>query len=221
MYNHILQFIEERCGVLISITQKELKGTNFDIPVNCIWGTTTQAILEKIPVILTAGITDEFHRNYMDTMQFVSKIEELCGSRKSLARLRSQENYQLFMKRWKLQTYFQLRFREISQPVEDALQSSIDASQRSSTSDGRKGLSKYDCASNIDSVEGVNPSLLTVQVALLFFSHLQFICRSVWRLFKRLSGAGHPMCSFTGFHTVSGSSRFSSWHVIPSGSRPI
>ncbi|KAK3806415.1 MAG: oligomeric golgi complex component, COG2-domain-containing protein [Benniella sp.] len=135
IYNHVLQFIENRCGILISITQKELKGTNFDIPVNCIWGTTTQAILKNIPQILTPGIPDDFHRNYMDTMQFVSKIEELCGSRRSLARLRSQANYQTFMRRWQLPAYFQLRFRDISQSVEDALQLSIDASQRSPNSD--------------------------------------------------------------------------------------
>ena len=137
MYNHVLQFIEDRCGILISITQKELRGTNFDIPVNCIWGTTTLAILKNIPQILTPGIPDDFHRNYMDTMQFVSKIEELCGSRRSLARLRSQANYQTFMRRWQLPAYFQLRFRDISQSVEEALQLSIDASQRSPNSDGK------------------------------------------------------------------------------------
>ncbi|KAG0224678.1 oligomeric golgi complex component, COG2-domain-containing protein [Mortierella sp. GBAus27b] len=135
MYTHVLQFIDDRCGTLISITQKELKGTNFDIPVNCIWGTATQAILKNIPQILTAGIPDEFHRNYMDTIQFVSKIEELCGSRRSLARLRSQGSYQSFMKRWHLSAYFQLRLRDISFAVDDALQMSIDPSQRPPNSD--------------------------------------------------------------------------------------
>ncbi|KAF9942124.1 Conserved oligomeric Golgi complex subunit 2 [Modicella reniformis] len=135
IYNHVLQFIDDRCGSLISVTQKELKGTNFDIPVNCIWGMSTQTILKNIPQILTPGIPDDFHRNYMDTMSFVSKIEELCGSRKSLARLRSQAGYQAFMKRWQLPAYFQLRFRDISLLVEDALQSSVDVSQRSPSND--------------------------------------------------------------------------------------
>ncbi|KAG0290563.1 Conserved oligomeric Golgi complex subunit 2, partial [Dissophora globulifera] len=132
MYNQILEFIHSRCGALINVTQKELKGTNFDIPVNCIWEITTQAIVKNIPQILTAGIPDDFHRNYTDTMDFVSRFEALCGSRRSLMRLRQQASYQAFMKRWQLPTYFQLRFRDISVTVEDALQMSVDTtSQRS------------------------------------------------------------------------------------------
>ncbi|ORZ16738.1 oligomeric golgi complex component, COG2-domain-containing protein [Lobosporangium transversale] len=133
IYNQILTFIDSHCSTLLYITQKELKGTNFDIPVNCIWGITTQSILKNIPQILLPGIPDEFHRNYTDTMDFVSKIEELCGTHKSLARLRSQANYQAFMKRWQLPAYFQLRFREISLPVEDVLQMTADNSQRYSS----------------------------------------------------------------------------------------
>ncbi|KAF9918850.1 Conserved oligomeric Golgi complex subunit 2 [Lobosporangium transversale] len=136
IYNQILTFIDSHCSTLLYITQKELKGTNFDIPVNCIWGITTQSILKNIPQILLPGIPDEFHRNYTDTMDFVSKIEELCGTHKSLARLRSQANYQAFMKRWQLPAYFQLRFREISLPVEDVLQMTADNSQRYSSNNG-------------------------------------------------------------------------------------
>ncbi|KAI8603918.1 oligomeric golgi complex component, COG2-domain-containing protein [Dissophora ornata] len=135
MYSNVLVFIDTRCSALISVTQKELRGTNFDIPVNCIWGVTTQTILKNIPQILTPGIPDDFHRNYMDTMEFVSKIEELCGTRKSLTRLRSQASYQAFMKRWQLPAYFQLRFRDISMSIEDAFQMNIEASQKSPTTD--------------------------------------------------------------------------------------
>ncbi|KAF9115793.1 Conserved oligomeric Golgi complex subunit 2 [Mortierella sp. AM989] len=135
MYSHVLSFIDTHCTALINVTQKELKGTNFDIPVNCIWGITTNTILQNIPHILTPGIPDDFHRNYMDTMDFVSKLEELCGSRKSLTRLRSQASYQAFMKRWQLPAYFQLRFRDISMSVEDAFQMNVDSNSRVSSSD--------------------------------------------------------------------------------------
>ncbi|KAF9344123.1 Conserved oligomeric Golgi complex subunit 2, partial [Mortierella sp. AD094] len=135
MYSRVLSFIDTRCTALINVTQKELKGTNFDIPVNCIWGITTNTILQNIPHILTPGIPDDFHRNYMDTMDFVSKLEELCGSRRSLARLRSQASYQAFMKRWQLPAYFQLRFRDISMLIEDAFQMNIDSSSRASNSE--------------------------------------------------------------------------------------
>ncbi|KAF9173929.1 Conserved oligomeric Golgi complex subunit 2 [Mortierella sp. AD011] len=134
-YNRVLSFIDTHCAALIKVTQKELKGTNFDIPVNCIWGITTNTILQNIPHILTPGIPDDFHRNYMDTMDFVSKLEELCGSRRSLSRLRSQASYQAFMKRWQLPAYFQLRFRDISMSIEDAFQMNIDSSSRASNSE--------------------------------------------------------------------------------------
>ncbi|KAF9996828.1 Conserved oligomeric Golgi complex subunit 2 [Entomortierella chlamydospora] len=135
MYNRVLSFIDTHCTAIIKVTQKELKGTNFDIPVNCIWGITTNTILQNIPHILTPGIPDDFHRNYMDTMDFVSKLEELCGSRRSLSRLRSQASYQAFMKRWQLPAYFQLRFRDISMSIEDAFQMNIDSSSRASSSE--------------------------------------------------------------------------------------
>ncbi|KAF9327840.1 Conserved oligomeric Golgi complex subunit 2 [Podila minutissima] len=131
MYNQILAFIDTHCSTIINVTQKELKGTNFDIPVNCIWGVTTQTILKNIPTIFSSGNPDQFHRNYTDTMAFVSKIEELCGSRRSLTRLRSLPNYQSFMKKWQLVAYFKLRFMEISSSIEDALQANVDAAPRS------------------------------------------------------------------------------------------
>ena len=138
MYNQILVFIDTHCSTLINITQKELKGTNFDIPVNCIWGITTQTILKNIPTIFSSGNPDQFHRNYTDTMSFVSKIEELCGSRRSLTRLRSQPNYQSFMKKWQLVAYFKLRFMEISSSIEDALQANVDIPARSLNANGKE-----------------------------------------------------------------------------------
>ncbi|KAG9321674.1 hypothetical protein KVV02_004078 [Mortierella alpina] len=135
LYRNVLAFIDHHCGTLISVTQKDLKGTNFDIPVNCIWGVVSQAILENIPKIMVTGIADEFHRNYMDTMGFVSHIEQLCGTRRSLARLRSLASYQAFMRRWNLQAYFQLRFGDIATSIENALQMSVETSPRSPTAD--------------------------------------------------------------------------------------
>ncbi|KAF9093242.1 Conserved oligomeric Golgi complex subunit 2 [Mortierella sp. GBA35] len=130
IYGRVLAFIDTYCSTLIEITQKELKGTNFDIPVNCIWGLSAATISSNIPQILQPGIADDFHRNYLDTMNFVSKIEELCGSRRSLTRLRSQPSYQAFMKRWLLPAYFQIRFKEISMSVEAALQANVEANPK-------------------------------------------------------------------------------------------
>ncbi|KAF9428441.1 Conserved oligomeric Golgi complex subunit 2 [Podila epigama] len=131
MYRQILSFIDTHCSILINVTQKELKGTNFDIPANCIWGATTQAILKNIPNIFSSGNPDQFHRNYHDTMAFVTRIESLCGTQRSLARLRSQPSYLAFMKKWQLVAYFKLRFMEMSSSIEDALQANVEAIPKS------------------------------------------------------------------------------------------
>ncbi|KAG0300082.1 Conserved oligomeric Golgi complex subunit 2 [Linnemannia gamsii] len=129
MFNKVLAFIDTHCSTLIDVTQRELKGTNFDIPVNCIWSLSAATILANIPHILSPGIADDFHRNYTDTMEFVSRIEERCGSRRSLTRLRSQPSYQAITKR-QLPTYFQIRFKDISMSIEDALQANIETSPK-------------------------------------------------------------------------------------------
>lgn len=129
MFNKVLAFIDTHCSTLIDVTQKELKGTNFDIPVNCIWNLSAATILSNIPHILSPGIADDFHRNYTDAMEFVSKIEERCGSRRSLTRLRSQPSYQAITKR-QLPTYFQIRFKDISMSIEDALQANVETSSK-------------------------------------------------------------------------------------------
>lgn len=129
MFNKVLAFIDTHCSTLIDVTQRELKGTNFDIPVNCIWNLSAATILSNIPHILSPGIADDFHRNYTDTMDFVSKIEELCGSRRSLTRLRSQPSYQSITKKH-LPTYFQIRFSDISKSIEDALQANVETSPK-------------------------------------------------------------------------------------------
>ncbi|KAF9145924.1 Conserved oligomeric Golgi complex subunit 2 [Linnemannia schmuckeri] len=129
MFNKVLAFIDTHCSTLIDVTQRELKGTNFDIPVNCIWNLSAETILSNIPHILSPGIADDFHRNYTDTMDFVSKIEELCGSRRSLTRLRSQPSYQAIAKN-KLPLYFQIRFKDISMSIEDALQANVETSPK-------------------------------------------------------------------------------------------
>ncbi|KAG0053488.1 Conserved oligomeric Golgi complex subunit 2 [Gryganskiella cystojenkinii] len=130
MYNKIIAFIHTRCSTLLNVTQKDLKGTNFDIPVNCIWGVTTQTIHRVIPQVFQVADADIFHRNYTDTMEFVSQLEALCGSIRSLTRLRTSAGYQTFMKQWQLQTYFALRFLKISSTIEEALQMDAETFQK-------------------------------------------------------------------------------------------
>lgn len=60
-------------------------------------------------------------QNYLATLAFVEKIENLCPTVRQLQTLRAHPSYTAFMKRWQLPVYFQLRFKEIAGSLESAL----------------------------------------------------------------------------------------------------
>jgi len=63
---------------------------------------------------------------------FVSKIERLCGSQTSIARLRHSEAYTNLFTHWSLPVYFQIRFQNLAATMETAY---INPTSKSSTSD--------------------------------------------------------------------------------------
>ncbi|CAG8507539.1 9713_t:CDS:10 [Paraglomus brasilianum] len=128
MYSKILSFISNDCYVLIEITKKVLKSTSYEILVNSVWTEVVDTILKKLGVIFNAGNPNTFHKNYTISMGFVSGVESMCSSKKSLLYLRNHNSYVEYMKRWQLAVYFQLRFREISIQVEDVLGSGLELS---------------------------------------------------------------------------------------------
>ncbi|CAB4405568.1 unnamed protein product [Rhizophagus irregularis] len=121
MYTKILQFINNDCNILLEITRKVLKGTSFEILVNSIWTEVVDAVNKRISFIFNLGNPNMFHKNYSISMNFVSSIENICYSKKSLLYLRNHSTYMEFMKRWQLSVYFQLRFKEISNQIEGTL----------------------------------------------------------------------------------------------------
>jgi hypothetical protein len=56
-------------------------------------------------------------------------LELLSGSIRSIALIRETDVYQTFGKRWQLPIYFQLRWKEIVVPLEDALSSGVGTSK--------------------------------------------------------------------------------------------
>ncbi|KAI7864895.1 hypothetical protein BDF14DRAFT_1731310, partial [Spinellus fusiger] len=121
IYGKIISFIMHDLHSIMEITQKTLKGANYEVLVNSIWVEVIEHIHRECSVIYASGQTDVFHRNYLATTHFISSIEALCACKKSLLYLRNHPSYVEFMKRWQLAVYFQLRFREIVNPVEELL----------------------------------------------------------------------------------------------------
>jgi len=63
-------------------------------------------------------------QNYQATIEFVQEFEKHATSRKNLINLRKSKPYDDFMQRWntrQLPIYYQIRFKEISTFVEEAL----------------------------------------------------------------------------------------------------
>ncbi|CAG8513317.1 6870_t:CDS:10 [Ambispora gerdemannii] len=121
MYNKVLGFISNDCFLLLEITRKVLKGTSYEILVNSVWVEVVESIMKRLLIIFNPGNPNVFHKNYTISMNFVSSIENMCYSKKTLLYLRTHPTYLEFIKRWQLAVYFQLRFREISLQVENTL----------------------------------------------------------------------------------------------------
>ncbi|KAI9484960.1 oligomeric golgi complex component, COG2-domain-containing protein [Zychaea mexicana] len=121
MYNKLLSFATTSLQPILEITQKTLKGTSYEVLVNSFWVEVVERINAECSSIYAPGQTNIFHKNYSATVSFISGIEALCSNKKSLLYLRSHQRYAEFMKRWQLPVYFQLRFREIVNGVEDLL----------------------------------------------------------------------------------------------------
>ncbi|KAI8375844.1 oligomeric golgi complex component, COG2-domain-containing protein [Blakeslea trispora] len=121
MYQRILAFASTDLQPILNIVHRTLKGSNYDVLVNALCLEVTERLSKECKSIFAAGQTDLFHKNYTATVSFISEIEGLCSSRRSLLSLRNHPIYLEFMKKWQLPVYFQLRFREIIKDIEPFL----------------------------------------------------------------------------------------------------
>lgn len=65
MYTNILNFASTDLKPILDITQKTLKGSNYDILVNSLWLETTERINKECKSIFAAGQTDVFHKVFI------------------------------------------------------------------------------------------------------------------------------------------------------------
>ncbi|KAI9485431.1 MAG: oligomeric golgi complex component, COG2-domain-containing protein [Benjaminiella poitrasii] len=124
MYSKILTFVTTDLKPILDITQKKLKSSNYEVLVNSLWVEITERINKECKSIFAAGQTDIFHKNYSATIDFMTGLESLYSTKKSILYFRNHPTYIEFMKRWQLPVYFQLRFHEIVKEIENSLDSS-------------------------------------------------------------------------------------------------
>ncbi|KAK4047210.1 hypothetical protein OIO90_006273 [Microbotryomycetes sp. JL221] len=104
-----------------STTNDERSKRQFFILTNVLWDEIGNRLIGELgSTIFAAGRPGIFHAHYTLSMQFLSRLENLCPTVQHLEILRSNSTYASFIKRFQLAVYFQLRLKELVSLVERA-----------------------------------------------------------------------------------------------------
>ncbi|XP_024924466.2 conserved oligomeric Golgi complex subunit 2 isoform X2 [Ziziphus jujuba] len=123
-YMHIKQCIDKDCKFLLEISFEENSGLHvFDFLANSILKEVLSAIQKGKPGAFSPGRPTEFLKNYKSSLDFLVDLEGYCPSRSAVAKFRAEAVYNDFMKQWNLGVYFSLRFHEIAEALNSALES--------------------------------------------------------------------------------------------------
>jgi hypothetical protein len=95
-------------------------GSHFDFVVNSIFPELTQCFEQSSQIVFFAGDPDVFHERYFSWLKFIEQLESIL-SKTSQQNLKNSKSYQEFSSRWDLIVYYQIRFQEISNSIENIL----------------------------------------------------------------------------------------------------
>ncbi|XP_012267688.2 conserved oligomeric Golgi complex subunit 2 [Athalia rosae] len=127
IYQKLLMIIDEDLAQLLTITfypdRLSVKGFNFI--VNSFWPEIEERIELHLSLIFAPGNPELFHRRYLETTEFLTKLEEACVTPETLSELKNHPSYHRFLSKWNLPVYFQIRFQEIAGAVEAVLYDDI------------------------------------------------------------------------------------------------
>ncbi|XP_046424496.1 conserved oligomeric Golgi complex subunit 2 [Neodiprion fabricii] len=123
IYQRLLSIFDEDLAQLLTITlypdRMSVKGFNFI--VNSFWPEVEERIELHLNLIFAPGNPELFHRRYLETVEFLTKLEEACCTPETLSELKGHALYHRFLGKWNLPVYFQIRFQEIAGTVEAVL----------------------------------------------------------------------------------------------------
>ncbi|CAF1172653.1 unnamed protein product [Adineta steineri] len=95
-------------------------GSHFDFVVNSIFPELTQCLEQSSQNFFSAADPDIFHERYLSWLKFISLLESDL-SKLSKQNLKNSKAYQDFSSRWDVIVYYQIRFLEISNSIENIL----------------------------------------------------------------------------------------------------
>jgi hypothetical protein len=95
-------------------------GSHFDFVVNSIFPQLTQCLEESSQTFFSAADPDIFHARYSSWLKFLAELESDL-SKTSEHNLKNSPAYQQFSSRWDVIVYYQIRFLDISNAIENVL----------------------------------------------------------------------------------------------------
>ncbi|UJR08723.1 hypothetical protein I4U23_012980 [Adineta vaga] len=121
-FTRTLDFIRTECKAMLYVIERINRecGSHFDFVVNSIFPQLTQCLEESSQNFFSAADPEIFHERYSSWLQFISELESLL-SKTSEQNLKNSQTYQHFSSRWDVIVYYQIRFLEISNAIENIL----------------------------------------------------------------------------------------------------
>uniref|UniRef100_A0A336N970 Conserved oligomeric Golgi complex subunit 2 n=1 Tax=Culicoides sonorensis TaxID=179676 RepID=A0A336N970_CULSO len=115
IYAKIIEFLETKLSILLSITSSNPNFKDFDFLINSFWTEVEQRIELSMNSIFAPGNPDQFHKKFTSTLSFLDTIEKYA---KDSSVIKDHTQYKSFMDKWNLSVYFLIRFQKIGASIE-------------------------------------------------------------------------------------------------------
>uniref|UniRef100_A0A336MWJ2 Conserved oligomeric Golgi complex subunit 2 n=1 Tax=Culicoides sonorensis TaxID=179676 RepID=A0A336MWJ2_CULSO len=115
VYAKIIEFLETKLSILLSITSSNPNFKDFDFLINSFWTEVEQRIELSMNSIFAPGNPDQFHKKFTSTLVFLDTIEKYA---KDSSVIKDHAQYKSFMDKWNLSVYFLIRFQKIGASIE-------------------------------------------------------------------------------------------------------
>ncbi|KAJ1531725.1 hypothetical protein ONE63_000391 [Megalurothrips usitatus] len=124
IYREVLNFVDQHMKDLLEFTTHKDRPpaiSGFYFLVNSYWPEVEQRLELHMASIFAPGNPDNFFQNFSETQNFLTELEQKCGSQADVKRLHQHPQYLAFLQLWNLPVYFQIRFQEIGGRLETSL----------------------------------------------------------------------------------------------------
>ncbi|CAF1168485.1 unnamed protein product [Adineta steineri] len=121
-FSKTIDFIKTECKAMLYVIERINHdcGSHFDFVVNSIFPELTQCLEQSSQNFFSAADPDIFHERYLSWLKFISLLESDL-SKLSKQNLKNSKACQDFSSRWDVIVYYQIRFLEISNAIENIL----------------------------------------------------------------------------------------------------